>query len=142
MALSTREFHEPGQSPVLKEVMSYAVLTTGFVMFLAVHTASHKKQNCSGSSDPVPLKIGSLISSVMWAIVDLGGFGGGHEVGGGELTGLYWHATGVLVLGLLSVCDGFSGITDRRCGVTGGFPTEGISSGSEAARLKGVDSVS
>ena len=54
-------------------------------MFLAVHTASHKNQNCYGSSDPVPLKTGRLISSVMWAIVDLGG---GWEVGGGELTGV------------------------------------------------------
>ena len=126
----------------LKEVMSCAVLTTGSVMFLAIHTASHKNQNCSGSSDPVPLKTGSLISSVMWAIVDLGGVGGGREVSGGKLTGVDWPATGVLVLGLLSVYDGFSGITDRCCGVTGGFPTEGISSGSEAAGLKGVDSVS
>ena len=57
-------------------------------MFLSVHMASHKNQNYSGSSDPVPLKIGNLISSFMWAIVDLGGFGGGLEVGGGELTGV------------------------------------------------------
>ena len=56
-------------------------------MVLAVHTASHKNQNCSGSSDPVPLKKGSLISSCMWAIGDLGGVGGGMEVGEGELTG-------------------------------------------------------
>ena len=55
-------------------------------MSLAVHTASHKNQNYSGSSDPVPLKAGSLMSSCMWAIVDLGGVGGGLEVGGGELT--------------------------------------------------------
>ena len=57
-------------------------------MVLAVHTASHKNQNYSGSSDPVPLKIGSLISSFMWAIADLGGVGGGLGVGGGELTGV------------------------------------------------------
>ena len=56
-------------------------------MFLAVHTASHQNQNYSGSSDPVPLKTGSLISSYMWAIVDLGGVGGGLEVGKG---GTYW----------------------------------------------------
>ena len=55
-------------------------------MVLAVHTASHKNQNYSGSLDPVPLKTGSLMSSCMWAIVDLGGVGGGLEVGGGELT--------------------------------------------------------
>ena len=57
-------------------------------MDLAVHTASHKNQNCYESSDPVPLKTGSLMSSCMWAIVDLGGFGGGLEVGRGELTGV------------------------------------------------------
>ena len=57
-------------------------------MFLEVQTALHKNQNCSGSSDPVPLKMGSLISSFIWAIVDLGGDGGGLEVGGGELTGV------------------------------------------------------
>ena len=68
--------------------MSYAVLTTGSVMFLVVHTASHKKQNFSGSFDPVPLKTGSLISSFMWAIVDLGGVGGGLVAGGEELTGV------------------------------------------------------
>ena len=57
-------------------------------MFSAVHIASHKNQNYSGSSDPVPLKRGSLMSSVMWAIADLGGIGGGPEVGGEELTGV------------------------------------------------------
>ena len=40
--------------------------------------------------------------------------------------------TGILELGLLSDCDGFSGIKGLRCGVTGGFPTEGVSSGSES----------
>ena len=60
-----------------KEVMSCAVLTSRSVMFFAFHTASHKNQNCSGSSDPVPLKMGSLISSARWAMVVLGGLGGG-----------------------------------------------------------------
>ena len=57
-------------------------------MFLAVHTASHKNQNYSRSSDPVPLKIGRLMSSFIWAITGLGGEGGGLVVGGGELTGV------------------------------------------------------
>ena len=69
----------------LKEVMSYALLTAGYVIFLTFHTALHKNQNCSRSSDPAPLKTGSLISSARWAMVDLGGFGGGLEVGRGEL---------------------------------------------------------
>ena len=56
-------------------------------MFLAVHTASHKNQNYSGSFDLVPLKMGSLMSSFIWAIAGLGGEGGGLVVGGG---GTYW----------------------------------------------------
>ena len=47
----------------MKEVISYARRTSMSVMFFAVHTASHRNQNCSGSSDPVPLKTGSLMSS-------------------------------------------------------------------------------
>ena len=35
-----------------------------------------------------PLKTGSLMSSCMWAIVDLWGVGGGLEGGRGELTGV------------------------------------------------------
>ena len=70
----------------LKEVISYARRTSMSIMFFTVHTASHRNQNCSGSFDPVPLKTGSLMSSCMWAIVDLGGVGGGLGVGGGELT--------------------------------------------------------
>ena len=69
----------------LKEVTSYALLSAGSVMFLAFHTASHKNKNCSGSSDPDPLKTGSLISSAKWAMVDLGGLGGGQDVDGGGL---------------------------------------------------------
>ena len=49
--------------------------------------------------------------------------------------------TGILKLGLLSDCDGFSGIIGLHCGFTGGFPTEGVSSGSKAAGLTGLDSV-
>ena len=110
-------------------------------MFLAVQTASHKNQNCSGSSDPVPLKTGSLMSSFIWAILDLGGEGGGLVVGGGELTGLNLPTTGILGLGLFLDCDGLSGITGLYCGVIGGFPTEGVSLGSESAGLIGVYSV-
>ena len=50
-------------------------------MFLAVQTASHKNQNFSVSSDPVPLKTGSLMSSFTWAIVDQGGGEEGEEEG-------------------------------------------------------------
>ena len=45
------------------------------------------------------------------------------------------------MLGLLSDCDGFLGIIGLRCGFTGGFPIEGVSSGSEAVQLTGLDSV-
>ena len=69
-----------------KEVMSCAVLTSRSVIFFAFHTASHKNQNCSGSSDPVPLKMGSLMSSTRWAMGVLGGLGGGQDVDGGGFT--------------------------------------------------------
>ena len=68
-----------------KEVMSCMVLTSRSVMFFAFHTTSHKNQNCSRSSDPVPLKMGSLISSARWAMAVLGGLGGGQDVDGGGL---------------------------------------------------------
>ena len=83
----------------LKEVMSCALLTAGSVIFLAFHTTSHKNKNCSGSSDLVPLKIGSLISSARWAMVDLLGLGWGQEVDGEGFTGVYWPAMGMLGLG-------------------------------------------
>ena len=70
-----------------KEVMSYAVLTSRSVILFMFQTASHKNQNCSGSSDPVLLKMGSLISSARWAMVVLGGLGGGQDVDGGGFTG-------------------------------------------------------
>ena len=63
----------------LKEVTSCVLHFAGSVMFLAFHTASHKNQNCSGSSDPVPLKTGNLMSSFTWAILDLGGREGEEE---------------------------------------------------------------
>ena len=72
----------------------------------------------------------------------LGGEGVGLVVGGGELTGVDLPATGILGLGLLSYCDGFPEITSLCCGVTGGFPTEGVSSGVGSAGLTGVYSVS
>ena len=106
----------------LKEVISCACQTSMFVMFFAVHTASHRNQNCSGSSDPVPLKTGSLISSSTCAIVDQGGGGGGG------LSEVDSPATRLLGLGLLSDCDGFSGIIDLHCGVVGGFLTKEVSS--------------
>ena len=110
-------------------------------MFLAVHTASHKNQNCSGSSDPVPLKTGSLMSSFIWTITDLGGEGGGLVVGGGELTGVDLPATGILRIGLLSDCDRFLGVTDLRCGVIGGFLTEGVYLDSDFSILTGIYSI-
>ena len=103
----------------LKEVTSCALLTSWSKMFLVVHTASHKNKNCYGSSDLVPLNTGSLISSIIWAIVDWGG---------GELTGVDWPATRILGLGLLPDCDRFSGVIDLHCGVIGGFLTKGASS--------------
>ena len=72
----------------LKEVTSCALLLAGSIMFLAIHTASHKNKNCSGSSDPDPLKTGSLISSARWAMVDLLGLGWGQEVDGEGFTGV------------------------------------------------------
>ena len=82
-----------------KEVMSCTVLTSRSVIFFAFHTTSHKNYNCSGSSDPVPLKIGSLISSARWAMAVLGGLGGGQDVDGEGVTGTAWPVTGILGLG-------------------------------------------
>ena len=79
-----------------KEVMSYAALTSGSVIFFAFHTASHKSQNYSGSSDPVPLNMGSLMSSTRWAIAFLGG---GPDVDGEGVTGTDWPVVGILGLG-------------------------------------------
>ena len=72
-----------------KEVMSCAVLTSRSVIFFAFHTASHKNQNCLGSSDLMPLKMGNLISSARWAMAVLGGLGGGQDVEGGGFTEAY-----------------------------------------------------
>ena len=72
-----------------KEVMSCVVHTSWSVIFFAFHTASHKNQNCSGSSEPVPLKRGNLISSARWAMAVLGGLGGGQDVEGGGFTEAY-----------------------------------------------------
>ena len=79
-----------------KEVMSCEALTSGSVIFFAFHTASHKNQNCSGSSDPVPLKMGSLMSSTRWAMAVLGG---GQDVDGEGFTGTDWPVAGILGLG-------------------------------------------
>ena len=67
------------------------------------------------------------------------GEGGGLVVGRGELTGVDLPATGILGLGLLSNCDGFSGIKDLRYG--GVFLTEGVSLDSESSGITGVYSV-
>ena len=80
----------------LKELMSCAVLTAESITFLAFHTASHKNQNCYGSSDPVPLKMGSLMSSTKWAMAVLGG---GQDVDGEGFTGTDWPVAGILGLG-------------------------------------------
>ena len=63
------------------------------------------------------------MSSVMWAIADIGGIGGGPEVGREELTGVDCPAVGMFVLGLLVDGDGVSGITGLCCGVTRGWLT-------------------
>ena len=82
------------------------------------------------------------MSSVMWAIADLGGIGGELEVGREELTGVDCPVAGMFVLGLLVNGDGVSGITGMRCSVTEGWLTKGFSSVSESAGLTGVVSVS
>ena len=82
-----------------KEVMSCAARTSGSVIFFTFHTASHRNQNCSGSYDPVPLKIGSLMSSTRWAMGFLGGLGEGQDVNGGGCTGADWPVAGILGLG-------------------------------------------
>ena len=46
----------------LRVVLNWVLLTASLVTFLIFHTASHRNQCWSGSSDPSPLKIGSLIS--------------------------------------------------------------------------------
>ena len=47
----------------LNVVVNYAILISLFWTYMTFHIASHKNQCCSGSSNPVPLNIGSLISS-------------------------------------------------------------------------------
>ena len=49
---------------------------------------------------------------------------------------------GILGLGGLADCDGRAGVTELYCGVTGGFPKEGLSSGSESSELIGDGAVS
>ena len=70
----------------MKEVTGYSLLISWSIIFLAVHTASHKNQNSYVSSDPIPLKTGRLMSSFIWSIEDLRGEGGGE---GGELAMVY-----------------------------------------------------
>ena len=48
---------------------------------------------------------------------------------------------GILGLGFLSHCDRTLGVTKRRWGVTGGFPTEGFSSGSGGGGFTGGSEV-
>lgn len=59
-------------------VTSCALFIVSSLIFFVSHTTSHKNENYSRSSNLVPLKIGSLISST---ILLLGG-GGGCGVGG------------------------------------------------------------
>ena len=125
-----------------KEVMSCAVLTSRSVIFFAFHTASHKNQNCSGSSDPMPLKMDSLISSARWAMVVRGGLGGGQNVDGWGFTEADGPVAGILGLGGLADCDEISGVTELRGGVTGGFPREGFSFGSDSLGFIGDGAVS
>ena len=76
--------------------MIYAVRTSRSVIFFVFHTASHKNQNCSGSSNHVPLKMGSLMSSTRWAMAVLGG---GQDVDGEGFTGIDLPVAGILGLG-------------------------------------------
>ena len=122
-----------------KEVMSCAALTSGSVIFFAFHIASHKNQNYYGSSNPMPLNMGSLMSSTRWAMGVLGGLGGGQDVDRG---GVY---RGRLTCGrntrTWSDCDRISEVTWLRGRVTGGFPTKGFSSESNSSGLTGEDAV-
>ena len=71
-----------------------------------------------------------------------GRVGGVQDVDGGGFMGVDWPVTGILGLGCLSDYDEISGVTGLRCGVTGGCPTKGVSSGSDAAGFRGEDAVS
>lgn len=68
-------------------ILSYSVVTTSafFISssatYRALHTDSKTNQNCSGSYDPRPLKLGILASLAML----LGGGGGGGGVGVGNI---------------------------------------------------------
>ena len=67
--------------------------------------------------------------------------GGGQDVDGEGFTGTDWPVAGILGLGGLSDCGGFPGVTELRCGVTGGFPSEGISSEPDSSEFTGEDAV-
>ena len=46
----------------LRVVLNWSLLTASSLTYLILHTSSHKNQCWSGSSNPSPLNIGSLIS--------------------------------------------------------------------------------
>ena len=78
------------------------------------------------------------MSSTRWAIAFLGG---GPDIDGEGFTGTNWHVARILGLGGLSDCDGLSGVTELHCGVTGGIPSEGISSEPDSSEVTGEDAV-
>ena len=61
---------------------------------------------------------------------------------GGGFTEADGPVVEILGLGGLADCDGLSGVTELRCGVTGEFPKEGLSSGSESSEWLGDGAVS
>ena len=71
----------------------------------------------------------------------LGGLGGGQDVDAGGFKGADWPMAEILGPGRLSDCDGILGVAERCCGVTGGFPTDGLSSESNSSGFTGVDVV-
>lgn len=72
-----------------------AFFTSSSVIYLTFYTASATNQNWSGSSDPSPLKIGTLMSLTIFLLKGLGGGGGGGGVGDLWGGGGGWGARGV-----------------------------------------------
>lgn len=72
----------------LSDMTIYAFFTSSLLIYLVVHTVSAMYQNWLGSSDPSPLKIGSLMSSTI--LILLNRLGGGAGGGGGRSVGEVW----------------------------------------------------
>ena len=82
-----------------------------------VHTSSHKNQKFFGSSDPVPLETGSLISSTIFLLGGGWGGGGGWGVGGVGVEGVGGGKKTPCLLLHFDFCE-LPGLGDEYCGVT------------------------